>query len=148
MAKKPKAKPEPRPMGRPTEYEPIYCQMLIDHMADGYSFESFAGKIKKARSSIYKWVDEFPDFSDAKSAGFDANLLFWEQQGIDGLYNQVIKDEDGMTVTKSINATVWIFNMKNRHQWRDKSEAEIAEENDRPLKELSDQELIALKGAK
>jgi hypothetical protein len=138
-AAKPKAK-----MGRPTKYEPIFCEMLIDHMSRGYSYESFAGKISTVRATLYNWEQIHSDFLDAKNVGVEKNLLFWEEQGIEGMHNQTIKDEDGMVVTKSINATVWIFNMKNRHKWRDKSEAEIAEEKDRPLRELSDEELVAL----
>lgn len=119
--------------------------MLIQHMSDGYSFESFAGKIGKARSTIYKWADDFPDFSDAKSIGMEANLYFWERQGIEGLHNQTIKDGDGMTVNKSINSTVWIFNMKNRHKWRDKTSDEIREERgEEPLRDKSDAELEAI----
>lgn len=99
--------------GRPTDYKEEYCQELIDHMAAGYSFESFAGLIGVARSTIYKWAEDVPQFSDAKNAAFEQSRLFWEKQGIKGLY-------------EGINATLWIFNMKNRfpEQWRDKQEIE------------------------
>jgi hypothetical protein len=147
VSKKPKKpKGETSKGGRPSEYDPIYCKMLIDHMAEGYSFESFAGKIGKARATIYNWVEAHSDFADAKAIGVDAGLYFWEKQGIEGLHNQTFKDADGMTVSKSINATVWIFNMKNRHNWRDKNEVGDAEDFDRPLKELSDAELLKRRG--
>lgn len=131
--------------GRPSEYDPIYCEMLIDHMSKGYSYESFAGKIGKVRKTLYNWEADFPEFLHAKNVGLEKNLFFWEEAGIEGMHNQTIKDEMGMTVTKSINATVWIFNMKNRHKWRDKSSDEIREENgERPLKDLSDEELAQI----
>jgi hypothetical protein len=70
-------------LGRPTEYRTEYCSELVDHMNKGYSFESFAGLIGVARSTIYEWVTSQPDFSDAKKAGFEASRLFWEKVGID-----------------------------------------------------------------
>lgn len=113
--------------GRPTDYEERYCEELIDHMSKGYSFESFAGKISVARSTIYEWVDNFPQFSDAKKAAFEQSRLWWEKQGIDGLYSTTEYDEKGKpSLSKSINSTLWIFNMKNRFKedWRDKVETE------------------------
>ena len=56
-------------MKKPT-YKPEYCQMLIDHMSKGYSFESFAGKIGRGVRTIYEWREKFEEFQDACSAGF------------------------------------------------------------------------------
>ncbi len=100
--------------GRPTDYKPEYCQMLIDHMAEGFSFESFAAVIKVTRSTLYEWVSAQPDFSDAKQRGFEASRLTWEQIGRD-----IAKKGEG-------NATAFIFNMKNRFRedWNDKQTIE------------------------
>lgn len=117
-----------KPFGRPPEYKTEYCQMLIDHMTKGLSFESFAGKIKTCRATLYNWVDKYPDFIDAKKTGADASLLFWEQHGIDGLYSTKEDEYDEKTgrlkksVSKSLNSAVWIVNMKNRHKWTDRVE--------------------------
>lgn len=115
--------------GRPSKYKPEYCEMLIAHMSDGYSFESFAATIGVNRDTLYEWTTRHVEFSDAKKTGRDASLYYWEKVGKDGLYNEVIKDGDGMTVTRSINATVWIFNMKNKHGWRDKQEVVTTDES-------------------
>lgn len=108
--------------GRPTKYDPIYCEMLIRHMEGGLSYESFAGSIRVCRTTLYEWEEHHPEFSYAKSVGRELERLFWEKAGIDGLYNETIKDGDGMTITKSINSAVWIFNCKNRLGWRDKQD--------------------------
>lgn len=113
------------PIGRPSKYKPEYCQMLIDHMGSGLSYESFAAVIKVNRDTLYAWEKEYPDFSDAKKEAFDQNLLFWEKLGIDHVLNEAHEEEseeDGTykKTSKSLNHTVWIFNMKNRHKWRDK----------------------------
>ena len=62
MAKKPKA----NPVGRPTEYKPEYCQMLIDHGRKGYSFEAFGGVVCVSKQTLYSWCKSFPEFLDAK----------------------------------------------------------------------------------
>lgn len=113
------------PIGRPSKYKPEYCQLLIEHMSTGLSFESFAAVIKVNRDTLYAWEKDYPEFSDAKKEAFEQNLLFWEKHGIDGLYNTTEYDEKGKpTSSKSINSTVWIFNMKNRHKWGDKQVGE------------------------
>lgn len=99
--------------GRPVKYDPSYCQQLIDHMGRGYSFESFAGVICVAISTIYQWVKKYPDFSNARKKGEAACRVFWEKKGIDYLFHS----RGGV-----FNSTVWIFNMKNRFHWRDQPE--------------------------
>lgn len=111
----PRKKPEDRlKTGRPTSYKPEYCQMLIDHMAQGYSYECFGATIDVARSTVFKWADDFPEFSDAKRIAFDKCLVFWEKLGIE----HVLTSKNA----KSLNTGVWVFNMKNRFKWTDRQE--------------------------
>lgn len=109
-------------MGRPTTYEPGYCHQLVEHMAQGYSFESFAAVVKTHKQTLYDWADKNPDFYDAKLRGFAECLKWWEDQGNKGLWNETFKDGDGMTVSRSINATVWRLNMQNRFKWSERQE--------------------------
>lgn len=111
------------PLGRPSKYDEKYCEMLVDHMAEGYSFESFAAVIDVNRDTLYEWAKVHPVFSDAKKRGFDQSLFVWEKFGIAGLWGS--KDS-------SFNAAVWIFNMKNRHNWKDKVE-HTGDDDDAPI---------------
>ena len=105
--------------GRPSKYDPEYCMDLIDHMTKGLSFEAFAGLIGCCKDTLYEWVKVYPEFSDAKKIATQKSQLFWESIGIEGLWNiQGTKFKSG----KSLNASVWIFNMKNRFNWSDKQE--------------------------
>jgi len=117
---------EKKQRGRPTKYRDEYCDLLVEHMRKGFSYESFAAKIQVHRSVLYDWEKVSPEWLEAKRIAIDVNLLFWEQQGIDGLYNSTEYEDGKIVSSKSLNATVWIFNMKNRHGWRDKQ----PEEND------------------
>jgi hypothetical protein len=145
MARKKKQERESNPIGRPSDYDRIYCEMLIKHMEDGFSFEAFGKVAKCSKQTLYDWCKAHPEFLDAKKIGETASQYHWEEKGIKGLYNETIKDGEGMTVTRSINASLWIFNMKNRFGWRDKKDEEPASQViDRPLKDLTDEELDAL----
>ena len=97
--------------------------MLIEHMAKGFSFESFAGLIEVQGQTIYNWLESEPDFLEAKNAAFDKSRLFWERIGIEFLVNKYQGD--------NLNTTLWIFNMKNRFGWRDVKEEK--ESDQKPL---------------
>ena len=101
--------------GRPTKYEERFCEMLIDHMAEGLSYESFAGLVGVCKQTIYTWETQHPMFLDAKRRGFEKNRLFWERAGLQGMF---MGGKDN-----PFNATVWVFNMKNRFNWSDKTES-------------------------
>ena len=117
--------------GRPTIYKPEFCELLIDHMVKGYSYESFAGLIGVSKQTIYDWEKANSEFLDAKKIGVEKSRLFWETQGIEGIYTTEVftQDENGSTSTKkALNSSVWIFNMKNRFkdEWKDKQETELS----------------------
>lgn len=95
--------------GRPTKYKPEYCEQLIEHMSEGYSYESFAGVIGVAKDTIYQW-EKHQEFSDSKKIAFAKCNVFWERVAMDGMHD------------RNFSAPVWIFNMKNRFGWKDKKE--------------------------
>src|SRR5690554_5877361 len=100
------------PVGRPSKYKPEYCQMLIDHMAEGASMTSFAAEIDVARSTLNEWADEYPDFSEAVKKGKAKCAAWWERVGRKN------------AITGDGNATLVIFGLKNMgaEDWRDKQE--------------------------
>lgn len=116
-----------RPIGRPTKYRPEYCQQLIEHMSNGFSYETFAATIGCSRAVIYDWESQHPEFLDAKRAAFEKSQQWWEQQAALGLW----QDKDG----PQLNTTLWIFNMKNRFGWTDKRE--VAQTIDANVKQES-----------
>jgi len=105
--------------GQPTKYRPQYCEKLITHMSEGFSYESFAGLISCSLSSLYNWEESHPEFLEAKKTGFEKNRLFYEALGIAAMQGE------------PSNSAIWIFNMKNRFpkQWRDKHDVESTNVN-------------------
>lgn len=127
MAKKiaAKAAVEKIKPGRKTDYKTQYCDELIDHMSKGYSYESFAGSIGVVKKTLYNWEESFLEWGEAKEIAFEKCRLFWEKLGIDHVINTSDSFGEGQSSSRSLNSTVWIFNMKNRFKWRDKQPDEV-----------------------
>ena len=96
--------------GRPTKYDPMYCEAIIDYMAEGYSVTAFAGSILVSRATIYVWANEHLEFLDALKVGQARSAIWWEN---------CLRDN---ALTGKGNATAAIFGLKNRvvDDWRDK----------------------------
>lgn len=101
--------------GFPTKYKPEYCDELIEYMACGMSFDSFAGKVGVNIATVYDWAEANEEFFEAKKIGFAKCKDFWEKVGIKGVTGKI----DGF------NVAAYIFNMKNRFGWRDKVDIDI-----------------------
>jgi len=61
-----------------TYYKNEYDQKLIDHLAAGYSFQSFSGTVGVCRKTIYNWLDEHESFRQAKEIGLSKTLHLFE----------------------------------------------------------------------
>ena len=112
-------------VGRPTKYKEEYCQKLIDHMAEGYSFDSFAGIVDVNIDTLYEWAKVHADFSDAKSIGTAKSMAWWEKIGRMGMINEI----------PFFNDRIWRLNMINRFrsQWSDGTKNE---NNDKVKQEI------------
>jgi hypothetical protein len=121
-------------------YKKEYCQMLIDHMSKGLSYESFAADIKCGHSTLYDWETRYPEFGEAKKQGFDAAFKFWE-----GLLTA-----KAYGLKKDIDATCVIFCLKTRfhkhygEHRRVELSGEVTNVQRQDLSKLSDKELRTL----
>lgn len=103
-------KKEKRAVGRPSKYKPEYCEKLIAHMADGYTFDTFMPEV--SNDTLFEWLKLHPEFAEAKKAALKHSKKWWLSMGRAGMGGKI----------KGFNATVWIFCMKNMHGWRDVQE--------------------------
>ena len=65
-------------LGRKSMYNESYCRMLVDHMANGFTFESFSTLIHVGRSVLYEWRKKHPKFMDAYQVGKGYRSQAWE----------------------------------------------------------------------
>lgn len=101
--------------GRPSKYKPEYCEMLVEHMESGLSFECFAGVLGVTKQIIYDWCERHPEFLDAKNRGWSKSQLTYEKIGRSAMAGKI----------PNFNTAVWIFNMKNRFGWSDRIETKV-----------------------
>ena len=101
--------PEKRREGRPSKYDPAYCDAIVEHMRDGASILSFAAEIGVGRSTIQEWEKEHPAFSVAVTRGKAVCAAWWEKQG-----RKLAQDGGG-----NGQSTMVIFGLKNmgRDEW-------------------------------
>lgn len=71
------------PAGRPSKYDPSYCDLVVDDMGQGYSLTAFAGRIGVDRSTIDEWRRSYPEFSLACQQGQGARTRFLERGMLD-----------------------------------------------------------------
>ena len=122
--------------GRPTKYKKEYCELLIKHMSQGLSFESFAAFVNVNPDTIYEWLKKNKEFKEAYVFAKIKCLFFWEKLGIAGAAGKV----------KCFNNATWIFNMKNRFLWRDRAELDHVSSDGSmtPEDNISDVQLIKI----
>lgn len=108
------------PAGRPTTYDPAYCDKVIELGGMGASKHEMALEIGCAYSTFQLWQTEHPEFSAAVKMAADGAQGWWERNGRLRTF----------AAGPDFNATSFIFNMKNRFpdDWRDKQERELSGE--------------------
>lgn len=98
------------PAGRPSKYDPAYCDAIVEHMAEGASATSFAAEINVDRSTITQWAEVHPEFSLALKCGKAKCAAWWE------------KAARNLVLTGEGNATMTVFGLKNmsKDDWQEK----------------------------
>lgn len=116
--KKPRAKKgkkEASKLGRPTGYDPSMCGQVIAFGKEGMEVVEMAVKLDVARSSLYKWAEEHPDFSDALARAREASEAFHAER---------IRKQAGLP-SKETNLSAYLSYMGRRFKdWREKQELE------------------------
>lgn len=90
------------PAGRPTKYDPSYCEDVIELGRAGKSLAQMCAHFDIARSTIDQWAQDNPEFSEALSRAKVHAQDWWESKGV-----------EGMTSDK-FNAAIWKKSMEAR----------------------------------
>lgn len=104
------------PEGRPSKYQPSFCDVVIQLGKEGASKVEMACALDICKATFYNYEQEYPEFLDAVKKAVMFSQCFWEKQGRIATFG----------ATPNFNATTWIFNMKNRfsEDWKDVSKQE------------------------
>lgn len=122
-------------MGRPTDYDPAYCDKVIDLGREGASKAEMAFALGVARNTLDNWAAAHPEFLSAVKEAVSLAQGWWEAEGRKAVFG----------AKPGFNATAYIFTMKNRFpdDWKDKRETELSGSVEMSSKEQRDAAVAA-----
>ncbi len=101
------------PIGRPTKYNPEYIDLVVSLMEKGWSKTRVAAHLRVHKDTLYEWIKQHPDFSDAVRVGETLSEAWWEEQGVTAL------------TSKEYNTNMFKWLTSNIHGWTDKQSQDI-----------------------
>ncbi len=107
-------------MARPSDYDPSYCDYVVELGKKGMSVVEMAADIGVSRTTLERnWPEAHPEFLQAFTHARECAQAWWESMG---RINLVMPKDAG-----SFNSSVWSRSMAARFpaDWREKSEQTI-----------------------
>lgn len=104
------------PAGRPSSYDPNYCDDVIRMGNEGYSVIEMAVAIGVCRATLEtNWPTEHPEFLEALTHARECSQAWWERAGRTGM------------IENTINASIWSRSMAARfpRDWREVKGTEV-----------------------
>ena len=106
-------------IGRPTEYNPAFCEKVLKLGAQGMSKAQIAAALGCSRRSIDIWRHEHEEFMLAIAHAQDLAMSWWEHQAQKGLWQSLNGDK--------LNPQLWSRSMAARFpdDYREKSAVDL-----------------------
>jgi transposase len=119
--------PERRPVGRPSLYDPKYCEEVIALGKIGKSVEAIGAILGVGTKTLYNWRDQHEDFLHALDMAKEFELQWWE----DIAQTHMIENKE----SDKINASIWSRSMAARFpkKYREQVKQEITGADGSPL---------------
>ena len=74
------------PAGRPTTYDPAYCEKVIELGREGKSPAQIAGTLDIPRTTLLSWADAHQEFSTALTRAKELEQMWWEDKAQEALF--------------------------------------------------------------
>lgn len=131
-------------VGRPTKYQKdFHPSDFIAQSKQGKSLAQIALAWEVDRDTIYEWAKKHSEFSDAIKKGRQYAEAWYMNLGQSAMVGQATLN--GRPIAFQLGVFVWMT--KNMFKWSDKiatTSTDGPDLNNRPLKDLTDEELAAL----
>jgi hypothetical protein len=116
-----------KPVGRPTLYDPAYCDEVRKLGALGKSVEQISTYLGVSLRVLYDWRDKYVDFLHALDDAKISEQTWWEDQA----QAYMLENKD----SPRLNASIWSRSMAARFpkKYRESVKQEITGENGTPL---------------
>lgn len=99
-------------MARPTDYDPEYCERVVELGREGESVVGIAADLGVSKQTVYNWQEKHPEFLDAMTRARDLSESWWASQGKKGIWS------------REFNASAYRLQMMNRFGWGERSQNE------------------------
>jgi len=102
-------------MARPTDYDPSFCERVLELGRKGKSITVMAAELNVCRDTIYEWARVHPEFSDALTRAKTLAQAWWEDTGQAAMF------------MPGFNGSVWSRSMAARfpEEWRESTKTEL-----------------------
>jgi transposase len=119
--------PEKRPVGRPSKYDPAFCERAIELGRIGKSIEQIAANLGVSTRVLFDWRDKHEDFLHALEYAKELELDWWETIG----QTHMIEEKE----SAKLNASIWSRSMAARFpkKYRESTKQEITGAEGAPL---------------
>lgn len=113
-----------KPVGRPSKYDPSYCDLAIEMGRQGKSRVSIAANIGVSWHTLNIWAENHPEFLEALNDAKTLEQDYWENLGA----QHIVEVPGG----PKLNTGVWTRSMAARfpRDWRDNSKMEVVGKDD------------------
>ena len=118
---------EKRPVGRPSKYDPAFCERAIELGRIGKSIEQIAANLGVSTRVLFDWRDKHEDFLHALEYAKELELDWWETIGQIHMVENRESDK--------LNASIWSRSMAARFpkKYRESTKQEITGAEGAPL---------------
>jgi hypothetical protein len=118
---------EKRPVGRPSKYDPAFCERAIELGRIGKSIEQIAANLGVSTRVLFDWRDKHEDFLHALEYAKELELDWWETIG----QTHMIENKE----SDKLNASIWSRSMAARFpkKYRESTKQEITGAEGAPL---------------
>lgn len=106
---------------RSNTYTKEVPNIVTAFLKKGYSRDVISAHLGISKDTFLQWRKKHPELEKAVEEGLIHSQLWWETLGIRAAQGKV----------RGFNASAWVFNMKNRFGWRDKTE--VSGDEDKPI---------------
>lgn len=93
----------PHAGGRPTKYDPAFCEQIVEMGKAGFSYAEMANAFDVVRETLTEWTKVHPEFSAAVTRAKSASLAWWENEA-----------RNGINKGSAFNAALWAKSMSGR----------------------------------
>jgi len=116
-----------RPVGRPSLYDPSFCDEVVELGRKGKSVEQIASILNVSLRTMYSWRDAHEDFLHALDDAKTYEQAWWEEQA--AAYMVENKESD------RLNSSLWSRSMAARFpkKYRESTKTEITGADGTPL---------------